>query len=238
MTKRFVWAFFLILITLILINSIGNGSFKIETSWIAIALAPVIIWLLTSGQLSEFSGFGLGFKLREAAARPVSLSLEGSRIEPVPVKIGEKGEVREIPDFVKQRVGAMSLELGRRDFYGDSAIRDYLDRLTQHDFFRYVVFTDSDGRFRGVVSARALLGQLRDENVELVHIIEEGVIDRLNGIVTSSVRSNSNKREILKKMDAENRAELPVVNEDRRFVGIIDRDKLTSSILLELVARL
>ncbi len=39
-------------------------------------------------------------------------------------------------------------------------------------------------------------------------------------------------------MEGKNVAELPVVNDDKRFVGIVERDKLTSSILLELVARI
>ena len=59
-------SFFLILRVLILINAQVNGAFKVETSWIAVALSPTIIWLLTTGQLAELSGFGFAFKLREA----------------------------------------------------------------------------------------------------------------------------------------------------------------------------
>ena len=231
-----VGAFFLILLALVTVHAKVNGGFKVETSWIAIALSPVMIWLLATGQLTEFSGFGLGFKLREASAKQFSLNLEGSKIDPLPLKLGAKEGVHRIPRLVKARVSALTFELGRRGYYYGPAIRKYLDELTKYDFFRYVVFTNWAGEFRGLVPARTLLDQLRAGNIDLVGIIEEGAIDRLSGLVTGSVRKTSNKREALKMMEEKNLAELPVVNEDKRFVGIVERDKLTSSILLDLVA--
>lgn len=57
----------------------------------AIALSPAIIWLLATGQLTEFKGLGVEFKLREAAAKTFSLELEGSgglvqRSPPLPAR--------------------------------------------------------------------------------------------------------------------------------------------------------
>ncbi len=233
-----VGAFFVILLSLTITHAKVNGGFKVETSWIAIALSPAIIWLLATGQLAEFSGFGLGFKLREASAKPFSLNLEGSKIDPIPLKLGEKEGVQRIPSLVRSRVSALTFELGRRGYYYGPAIRKYLDELTKYDFFRYVVFTSRDGEFRGLVPARALLDQMRAGNIDLVRLIEEGIVDKLSGLVTASVWTTSNKREALKIMEGKNVAELPVVNDDKRFVGIVERDKLTSSILLELVARI
>lgn len=232
-----VAAFFLILLALIAINAKVNGGFKIETSWVAMALSPAVIWLLATGQLAEFSGFGVGFKLREASAKPFSLTLEGSKIEPAPLTLGEKAGIAEIPELVRRRVAALTLQLGRRGYYYGPAIRQYLEELTRYDFFRYCVFTGADGKFRALVPAKILLDQIRWQNVDIVKVIEEGSVNLLDGLVTASVAVTNNKRDALKKMDDNNLAELPVVNEAGRFVGIIDRDKLTSSILLELVTR-
>lgn len=231
-----VGAFFLILLGLIVIHAKVNGGFKIETSWIAIGLFPAVIWLLATGQLQEFSGFGLAFKLREASAKPFSLKLDGSKIDPVPLTLGEKGGVGEIPELVRNRTGALTFELGRRGYYYGPAIRDYLERLTQHDFFRYVVFTDSRKEFRGLVPARVLLDQLRAGTTDIVRVIETAAIDQIRGVVAASVSTTSNKRDALKVMEEKNLAEVPVVDEAKRFVGIVERDKLTSSILLDLVA--
>ena len=71
----FVGSFFLILSLIIFINYKINHDFKIETSWLALSLSPVVVWLLTTEQLAEFSGFGLAFKLKEATSTPVSLEM-------------------------------------------------------------------------------------------------------------------------------------------------------------------
>lgn len=236
-TWGLIGAFFVILLALIVTHAKVNGGFKGETSWVAIALSPAVVYLLATGQLQEFGGFGLQFKLREASAKPVSLRLEGSKIEPIPVTLGEKGGTADIPELVRRRVAALTFQVGRRGYYYGPAIRQYLEELNQYEFFRYCVFTGPDGKFRGLVPARSLLEQLRRQSLDVVRVIEDGAVNLIDSLVTVTLAANSNKREALKKMDEHNLAELPVVDEAGRFIGVIERDKLTNSILLELVAK-
>ncbi len=231
-----IFSFFGILLVIVLINAKINGGFKIETTWIAIALAPTIIWLLSSGQLAELSGFGVAFKLREAAARPFSLKMHGSKITPELLPTDEKAGYAAINRFIKNRVAAMTLKLERQDYYSNRAIRRYLSELTQHDFFRYVIFMDQNDKFKALVPARIFYQQLLTDNLDLVKIIETGHLSSIKGLVKYSITKDSNKREVLDKMARDNLSELPVIDDDGRFIGIIDRDKLTSSIVLDLVA--
>jgi CBS domain-containing protein len=227
----------LILLVLILINAQVNGGFKVETSWIAVALSPTIIWLLTTGQLAELSGFGFAFKLREASAKPFSLSLEGDKIETALVPPGRE---RRNGDATGARTAAYRcshLAAEPPGLLQQLGIGQYLEKLTQHAFFRYVVFVGGDGRFRGIVPARELLNQMRRQKLDLVKAIEEGSLDHIAGVVTASVPVGSSKRAALKIMNEHKLAELPVVNEAGQFVGIVDQDKLTSSILVDLVAQ-
>lgn len=233
-----VVSFFIILLALIIINAKVNGGFKIETSWIAIAVFPAIIWLISTGQLAEFSGFGLAFKIKQASAKPFSLKLEGDSIDPASVQLEEKGGEDMIPGLIERKVAALAFELKRKDYYSKKVISDYLEELTQHDFFKYAVFVRSDKSFSGIMSARDLLKQIKEQNIDLVKIIEDGAIDRLSGIVTVSVSTKSSKRDALKIMEGRKLSELPVVNEIGQFVGIVERDKLTSSILLQLISQL
>jgi len=122
----FTGLFFLILAALVLVHYKTNGGFKIETSWLAIALAPAVIWLLATGQLTEFSGFGLGFKLKQASATPFSLNLEGDRIQPVSVKTGGKGSMSQIPELVREQIAALSFTLYRKGYYVNWVITEYL----------------------------------------------------------------------------------------------------------------
>lgn len=234
----FTVLFFLILAVLVLVQWKTNGGFKIETSWLGIALAPAVIWLLATGQLSEFSGFGLGFKLKQASAKPFSLNVDGDRIQPVSVKTGGKEGLSQIPKLERERIAALSFTLYRQGYYADYAIREYLERLTRHEFFKYVVFEDSNGRFQGLVPARRLLEFMRTENVDVARIIEEGAVDRLPGLIRASVPESSDKKDALEVMERARVSRLPVVDPQERFVGILERDKLASSILLQLVAEL
>ncbi|WP_305909479.1 CBS domain-containing protein [Methylomarinum sp. Ch1-1] len=229
-------SFFGILLLITLLNARINGGFKIESSWIAIALAPTIIWLLSSGQLAELSGFGVAFKLREAVARPFSLKIHGSKITPEVLSSDEKGSYDAIQNFIRNRIPAMTLQLGRKGYYYGPVIMEYLKQLTQHDFFRYVVFIDDAGKFSALVSARPFYEQLRANKVDIVNLIETNDLEPIKGLISSAISSDSNKREVLEKMAHKNLSELPVIDEDGYFIGIIDRDKLTSSIVLDLVA--
>jgi CBS domain-containing protein len=233
-----VVSFFIILLALIIINTKVNGGFKIETSWIAIAVSPAIIWLISTGQLAEFSGFGLAFKIKQASAKPFSLKLEGDSIDPASVPVGEKEGMGMIPKLIEQKVSALAFKLNRKGYYNNQAIGNYLEELTQHDFFKYAVFIRPDKSFSGIISAKDLLKQMNEQNIDLVNVIEEGAIDRITGIVTVSVSTTSPKRDALKIMEGRKLSELPVVNEIGQFIGIVERDKLTSSILLQLISQL
>lgn len=72
--------------------------------------------------------------------------------------------------------------------------------------------------------------------MDLVKIIENGNVDDIPEIITVSVKTSSSKGEALKKMDDNELSLLPVVDDDERYMGIVDRDKLTSSILVQLVS--
>ncbi|WP_031434000.1 CBS domain-containing protein [Methylomarinum vadi] len=230
-----IFSFFAILFVITLLNARINGGFKIETSWIAIALAPTVIWLLSSGQLAELSGFGVAFKLREAVARPFSLKVHGSKITPEVLPTDEKAGLAAIPGFIENRIPAMTLQLNRRNYYDRAALMEYLRRLTQHDFFRFVVFVDQTGKFKALIHAKSFYQQLRAHQLDIVTMLESANLSPLKDLISSSISSDSNKREVLEKMAHENLSELPVTDEDGHFTGIIELDKLTSSIVLDLV---
>ena len=228
--------FFGILIAIAVIHYRVNREFKIETSWLALSLAPVIIWLLATQQLSEFSGFGLAFKLKQVTNSAVSLKVDGNAIRPEQISRDEKEGLGKIDLFKRNRVAAVTPVVGKKNYYANGAIRRYLDELTPLSFFRFVLFEDLGGRFRGVIAGSRLHEQLQD-GLDLVRLIESGDISSIDGVSTISVLSGSSKQESLQLMDRHGLAELPVVDEFDKFVGVVERDKITSSIVAELVSK-
>ena len=161
-----VASFFLILVVLIVVNVKVNGEFKIETSWIAIALFPAVIWLITSGQLAQFSGFGLEFSLKQASDNPFTLDLDGDKINPTFKDVGVKGGAGKIPALINQRITALAFVLKNEKYnYDNEIIRAYLEQLTQHNFFKYAVFLNADTSFHGLMPARDLLKKMSQHDL-------------------------------------------------------------------------
>ena len=229
-------SFFFILFVITFINFKLNKEFKIETSWLALSLAPVVIWLITTQQLSEFSGFGLAFKLNKVTSTPVSLELDGDMIRPEQVSSGGKEGIGKIESFKRNRVAAVTLELGRQGYYNNQAIKKYLVELTPFSFFRYVLFQNKSGEFRGIISGDKMLEEMQHGNVNLVQLIESNDVSSIDGYTNISVTAGSSKQISLQLMDEHGLSELSVINESKVFVGVVERDKITSSIVAQLVS--
>lgn len=201
-----------------------------------LSLAPVAIWLLTTQQLSEFSGFGPAFKLKEVTATPVSLQLDGDAIKPEQISRKEKGGVGKIKSFIRNKVAAITFVLGKQGYYYNPAIERYIKELTPQSFFRYVIFENKAGEYRGIISGSKLLEEIKAGNIDLVKLIEAADISGINGVSTISVASGSSKQKSLQLMDSYGLSELPVIDERKAFIGVVERNKITSSIVAQLVS--
>ena len=232
----FVASFFIILAGIAYINFKLNGEFKIETSWLALGLTPVVIWLLTTQQLSEFSGFGLAFKLNKVTAKPVSLQYDGDKINPEHISSDAKEGLSKIEYFKANKVAAVTLEIGRQGYYNNGAIKRYLRELTQFAFFKYVLFQDQNNRFKGIIPATEMLNQMENQGLDLVRLIESGNITTIQGVNTVALPSDSSKQKALQIIDESGLSELPVVDDGGSFVGVVERSKITSSIVAQLVS--
>jgi hypothetical protein len=232
----FIVSFFLILALIAFVNYKVNNEFKIEVSWLALSLAPVVIWLLTTQQLSEFSGFGLAFKLKEVTSTSVSLQSDGNAIKPERISREEKGGLGKIELFKRNRVTAITLELYKQGYYVNSAIEKYLEELTPLSFFKYVIFQNKSGEFGGIISGGKLLEEMQSGNINLVKLIETGDISSIDGVSTISAPSDISRQKALQLMDSNILSELPVVDDFKSFIGIVERDKITSSIVAQIVS--
>lgn len=242
-----VVSFFTILGIPIAVHARMKKEFKVEASWVGVAIVPMLIWLVTAGQLSEFSGFGLTLKLQGATTVPLSRLASEGTFETKPVSVDGKGAPHKIDEYIKQRLEALSFELRRTEYYIPGAVREYLNRLSEHKFFQYVVFVEGDGSFAGLIPANTLLKELREKEERglvgdrwdyFVRLIEENALEELRGVVTASAVKESSKAEALRAMAEKNVTQLPVVDRNGQFVGVINQEKLANSILIEFLSQL
>ena len=99
--------------------------------------------------------------IKVASKAPIDKQV--SKLLPVDaVPLSEKGGVEEIRRAVQNEAQALSFHIGRVHYSG-SAIRAYLDELTQYPYLRYLVLNNQDDTFFGLVDARQLAEILRSE---------------------------------------------------------------------------
>lgn len=241
-----------LLIALVLLRGLSGGRFEVKLTDAVIVAIPVLLWLVGTGQIKKLIVSAEGFTV-EGAILEASQRTIAAQVTPLPVaplEMAAKGSVGDIPGLVIGGIEALEFRLGA-DYYVGSAIAEYLTTLTGYPSFRFVVVTDADGMFFGMMDARALTHALQqrgtgvdwDGFAEMLNRDQPDAIVALGKIASfigaaDEVAPNASKRDVLSKMADRNTDWLPVVDETRRFAGVVERSRLTASMLLDVAAQL
>jgi len=239
---------FIVLVGLLVaIRAKTGNKFEVKNSDIVLALIPIALWLFLTGQVQEFA-FGdlkIVSAVKKASNSPVEAQVTKLPVESVQVDM--KRGVREIPMLMKKKSEALSFRLGYGGYWGQ-AITEYLGTLTHEPYLRYVVINNPDGTLFGTADARQLAVIVTGKNgesyaqsfAEMLNSSDRERLRDLPGFIPAekSLREATNKRTALKLMDSLDVQTLPVTDSAGRFVGIVDRSKLTASILIDIANRL
>ncbi|MGH7901011.1 MAG: hypothetical protein ACRENZ_04670, partial [Thermodesulfobacteriota bacterium] len=160
-------------------------------------------------------------------------------------KVGTGG----IPELIKKKSQALSFQLGHGGYWGP-AVEEYLKILTQYPFLRYIVINDSDGSFFGMADARQVADVILRPGpgvpfdsqtfAEWLNSSNKSQLETLPSFISSknALNKESDKRRALQLMDSLDVQTLPIIDDGRRYVGVVDRSKLTASILIDVTDRL
>jgi CBS-domain-containing membrane protein len=139
--------------------------------------------------------------------------------------------------------------LGHGGYYGP-AIQTYFEALSGSSNLRTVVINHRDGRLFGIYPAADLMGYLRitkDEGYkqfqQLLNAGDERAqkeLAKLPGFVPAgqAVTPTTSKRDALALMETINSESLPVVNDQKHFIGTVNRSKLTAGLILAVTDKL
>jgi CBS domain-containing protein len=252
--------FFLVLFGVIFVRGklkkIGGEDYALDNTVIGLALVPVLLLLLGTGSLKSLDLFGVKVETAEKAIDRATSAPVGPQVTKVngddtfieKIAMGAKMGIGVIPDFVRKRIPALSLQLGERGYQPD-AVAQYLAALTRYPFFHYLVIVDKDKQFVGIAEVpRFTQGTPYDPSLinlnALVEALSNSEADRLGEILPGfipareALEKDVDKRTALKRMDELAVSYLPVVDGDRMFIGVVDRSRLTASILVDVAQRL
>lgn len=204
--------------------------------------------------------------IRKAAEAPIKLQVSNLPVKPL--EANPKEGVQEIPRLIAKGTEALSFRLGYSGYYGP-AIWMYMNHLIRSPSFRYVVIVDTGGSLFGMFDAARLVTFLAPPNndelmkkyplepfrglpteaevpewTQFAKNIRDGKktsIQQYAGFVSSTqaVKPDSDKRQVLERMEKSGVNWLPVVSEDKaNLVGVVERSRLTASLILDVANQL
>ena len=214
----------------------------IETSWLVIALIPVLVWLVASGRLIEFTAGSVSAKLAETSKEPALPRAFGeSRVALFPSEGVQSGPMPELEKAALQDPVFLILELGC-DWYADWAIKLWVERLLQSPSFQYVAFVSPNGRLGAYVSGNALLSALGAQPdapnyVSIAECVRRRTVPPIVGVRTDWLSLETTNRQALAYLTAIKREDVAVVDQQGRLAGLLRRsdilDTFMTSFILE-----
>jgi len=240
----------------------AHGKPEIRPTDLALLLLPFLTWLLMSGQITKLGFAGVEVEVRQAILSAADASVEdqvttveGVLTELDAVSRGAKGAPNLIQQYLDRQVEALEFRLGRGSYYVGSVIQEYLDALVPQPFFRFVVVFDEAGGLFGLVRGRDVVAELErrrhsrlrtlpleESYDELAKILNDGgetaqaALRAIPGFIGGelALTPSASKREALAAMEAAGLPLLPVVDPNRALLGVVERDRLTASLLLDI----
>jgi hypothetical protein len=239
-----------------MLRGASSGKWQITLADAGIAAIAVGLSLILTGKIRKLVIGKEGITLETAEKAILS-----SAKQPIKMQVNElpvsriveadKAGISKIREMVERKVQGLKLKLGRGVYYDGSVLREYLEGLSPYDFFQYVILLDRDGSLFGMVEARNLLEHLARNGsgngfAVLADQLNAGTeedqseLAQLPGFVPASkaVTNQTDKRAVLARMEEFGRDWLPVVSEQRKFEGIVERSRLTASMILDITKRL
>jgi CBS domain-containing protein len=228
------------------------GRYEFKTGNLVFLVIPLLLVSLATGKIKGLDLFGVKADLSalwvEAAQAKIEKQVAPAASASVQdvvhiMEMGAKGGTQDLQRLLQRRVEALEFRLGFGGYNG-SAIQAYFDALSGSSQLRSIVVNNQDGTLFGMYLAGDLIGYLRVTRepgyAELGQRLNRGddasraELKKLPGFVGAehAVTASTSKRESLARMEQLNVDSLPVVDNVRRFVGTVDRGKVTASLIL------
>jgi len=224
-------------IILFLIRHYHSDMLDVDAKWICVACAPVIIALILSGIIKNFKGFGIELEIEIRSLASLDRNKIFAYYEPLPVKA--KSGIDEIYNgrLGYNRSQVLSFTVGKYDYYDQYSIGTYFKRLPN---IKYVLVVDNSGRFEGLLKREHIyVGKHYNYDVynSFIKSLESGKLSEMYGInyMTKFLSVDSTILESVKlfKQVKNNHSwhnELPVLNEDRKFIGLLKKDGIYEAV--------
>jgi CBS domain-containing protein len=243
-----------VLIFVVVIKYCSGGKIEVGLNDALVATIAAVLMLFVTGRIKKFELGSKGVSVEAAFIAATEKRIESQvQVAALPVEVvrfDAKAATQDIPKWELQEIPALVFVLGSGD-YAESAIQQYLEGLTKHSFFRFVIFLSPDGKLFGMIDARKLLLTLREsragwsfprftDSTNSKAPTDWLRFETLPGFVPAreAVKRETDKRHALERMERLRTEWLPVVEENGQFAGTVEQSRLTTSLILDVANRL
>lgn len=233
--------FVLSMIIMFVIRKKIGKDFEIKNTDILIGIIPLALWLLLSGKVTSFEYGDLKIATAFAAANNSPISEEISNIYRRDLTQMEKSSIYKLDEILKSKPEALIFYSGN-NVYDPYITEDYLYKLSESTL-KYLLIKTSSRDFIGIITVDNFMAQaMVDKPIfslrEFVEWLNTDNIDKLksiSGMLNASValKPSSTKQEALARMQELDTKFLPVI-ENKEFQGIIEMEKLSTSLLMDI----
>jgi hypothetical protein len=239
-----VGGFLALLVLLVVLRARFGQSFEVRSSDILLALIPVALWLFLTGKVKELAFGDLRIVSAVQQAATTSVQRNVSRLPIETIRIGLKGQLSDVETLRANKVQALGFNLHHGGYFGP-AIREYLGALNENPSFRYLVIYNPDRTLHAVADGRQVAAMVRSGALDadqLAQWLNGGQVDRLASLpgyiqAKDALTNESDTRTALERMNALDVQTLPVVDATGQLAGVVDRSKLSASMLIEIADR-
>jgi hypothetical protein len=239
----------------VLLRVFSLGKYEIKTSDLVFLVIPLVLVALATGKLKGVDLFGVKADLSEIWATAAQTQI-AKQVAPATVQdavhvmqMAEKGGVQDLVPLLERKIEALEFRLHQGNYNGD-VIDTYFKSLFGSSYFRVIVVNKPDGKLFGLYDAANLIGYLRVAGApgywKFAQWLNNGneedkaQLAKLPGFVGAdqALSNTTSKRNALALMEKLRSDVLPVTNDEGRFVGIVERAKLTTSLILAVTEKL
>ena len=227
-----------------------SKDYEVKTSDLVLVIIPLLLVALATGKVQGLDLFGVKADLSALWVKAASTQIQVARTEPLSVKdvldasgLAMKGDLVRLQTLLAQpKVDALGFRLGQ--FYSGPAIREYFQKLSGNSRLRAVVVQQPDGTLFGMYQAADIISYLNVAGEaaysRFQHDLTSGdeaaraELAKLPGFVAAkdAITTSASKRDALARMTQLDVSLLPVADEHERFVGTVDRSKVTANLIL------
>ena len=234
----------ILLAAVVILRSRTDGVWVVQLADVGIALAPIFVWLVLTGQLAKltFGREGLSFAFQKVLTTDIKNTFHFS----LPVEslsAQEKPNPSRLNDFIANSTPAVFLVLGKRS--SAEFLQQDLTTLKEYPFFRFVVIQQNGGAFFGMMDASHLTDYLSktsgwDRFIDAVGRPDAAYFaDPRLGFVDAAkaVTETTEKAEVLEKMQREHMDWLPVTDSGAKWIGRVEQSAVLVRLVLSLDPR-